>query len=202
MARWFAALAAALLLAAPARADYDSGAAAYLRGQFTRAFEAWQPLAEAGHPRAQLALGKLYAEGRGVEKDEKTAFAWFRKAADQDLVEAQLRVGEAYLYGTGTPADPKAAADWFKRASDKGDMQARFTLAAMYMSGTGVERGFIPNDPELPLPLAQVHPIADVVKVDYFLPGCPPSADAIWKFFTELIGGRTPRLGHGLLRYD
>jgi len=60
----------------------------------------------------------------------------------------------------------------------------------------------IPNDPELPLPLNQVHPIHEVVHVDYFLPGCPPSADAIWTFMNDLIAGRTPHLGHGLMRYD
>jgi NAD-reducing hydrogenase small subunit len=60
----------------------------------------------------------------------------------------------------------------------------------------------IPNDPELPLPLNHVHPIHEVVHIDYFLPGCPPSGDAIWAFLTELLAGRTPHLGHGLLRYD
>lgn len=60
----------------------------------------------------------------------------------------------------------------------------------------------IPNDPELPLPLNQVHPIHEVVHVDYFLPGCPPSGDAIWTFLTELLAGRTPELGHGLIHYD
>ena len=60
----------------------------------------------------------------------------------------------------------------------------------------------VPNDPELPLPLNQVHPIHEVVHVDYFLPGCPPSGDAIWSFLTDLIAGRTPQLGHGLMHYD
>jgi NAD-reducing hydrogenase small subunit len=60
----------------------------------------------------------------------------------------------------------------------------------------------IPNDPELPLPLNQVHPIHEVVHVDYSLPGCPPSADAFWSFLTDLIAGRTPHLGHGLIHYD
>ena len=81
-------------------------------------------------------------------------------------------------------------------------IDVRDVLASVYLSGRGVERGFIPNDPELPLPLAQVHPIRDVVKVDYSLPGCPPSAAAIWQVLTDLIAGRTPHLGHGLLRYD
>jgi NAD-reducing hydrogenase small subunit len=60
----------------------------------------------------------------------------------------------------------------------------------------------VPDDPELPLPLNKVRPIHEVVHVDYFLPGCPPSADAFWAFLTDLMAGRTPHLGHGLLRYD
>ena len=60
----------------------------------------------------------------------------------------------------------------------------------------------IPNDPELPLILNQVHPIHEVVHVDYFLPGCPPSADAFWSFLNDLMAGRTPHLGHGLMHYD
>ncbi|WP_119352665.1 NADP oxidoreductase [Azohydromonas sediminis] len=60
----------------------------------------------------------------------------------------------------------------------------------------------VPNDPELPLPLARVHPIHEVVHVDHFLPGCPPSADAIWACITALLAGRAPTLGHGLIRYD
>jgi NAD-reducing hydrogenase small subunit len=47
-----------------------------------------------------------------------------------------------------------------------------------------------------------VHPLHEVVKIDYFLPGCPPPADAIWKFLTDLMAGRTPHLGHGLIHYD
>ena len=62
--------------------------------------------------------------------------------------------------------------------------------------------GQIPNDPELPLPLDKVHPLHEVVKIDYFIPGCPPSADAIWKFLTDLIAGHEPELGHGLIHYD
>ena len=48
----------------------------------------------------------------------------------------------------------------------------------------------------------KVHPLHEVVKIDYFLPGCPPSGDAIWKFLTDLIAGRTPHLSHELMHYD
>jgi len=60
----------------------------------------------------------------------------------------------------------------------------------------------VPNSPELPLALDKVYPVNEVVRVDYSLPGCPPSGDAIWKFLTDLILGRMPRLEHSLLHYD
>jgi NAD-reducing hydrogenase small subunit len=76
-------------------------------------------------------------------------------------------------------------------------------LEQVYHTGHGTVPGSqIPNDPELPLLLNQVHPVHEVVKIDYFLPGCPPSGDTIWKFLTDLLAGRTPTLGHGLLAYD
>ena len=75
-------------------------------------------------------------------------------------------------------------------------------LQEVYLTETSLARGMIPNDAELPLPLDKVHPIHEVVKVDYFLPGCPPPADAFWKLLTDLLAGRTPTLGHGLLHYD
>lgn len=76
-------------------------------------------------------------------------------------------------------------------------------LAAVYQTDPGLAKNArIPDDPELPLPLNKVHPIHEIVIVDYFLPGCPPSGQAIWKFLLDLIEGRTPQLGHGLLRYD
>ncbi len=37
-------------------------------------------------------------------------------------------------------------------------------------------------------------PLHEVVKVDAFLPGCPPPADAIFFALTELAAGRTPDL--------
>ena len=75
-------------------------------------------------------------------------------------------------------------------------------LREVYETELGLASGGIPNDPELPLPLDKVHPLHEVVKIDYFLPGCPPSADAIWAFVNDLLAGRTPHLGHGLLHYD
>jgi NAD-reducing hydrogenase small subunit len=75
-------------------------------------------------------------------------------------------------------------------------------LREAYLDGIGVENPMIPNDPELPLLLNQVHPIHEVVKIDYSLPGCPPSADVFWKFLTDLIAGKEPGLDYELVHYD
>jgi NAD-reducing hydrogenase small subunit len=75
-------------------------------------------------------------------------------------------------------------------------------LEESYVSGVGIHNPGIPNDPEIPLLLNQVHPIHEVVKVDYFLPGCPPSADAIWTFLTQLLAGKPIALPYRQIHYD
>lgn len=44
----------------------------------------------------------------------------------------------------------------------------------------------------VPRLLEVVRPLHGVVKVDVFIPGCPPNADAIWYVLSELIAGRVP----------
>jgi NAD-reducing hydrogenase small subunit len=52
-----------------------------------------------------------------------------------------------------------------------------------------------PSEPGiLPPLLDQVTPVHSVVRVDLFLPGCPPSADLIHFVLSELVEGRTPDL--------
>ncbi len=58
-----------------------------------------------------------------------------------------------------------------------------------------------PSQPGVVPPLLdRVRPIHEVVDVDVFLPGCPPSADLIHFVLSELVAGRTPDL-HDQLRY-
>jgi NAD-reducing hydrogenase small subunit len=60
----------------------------------------------------------------------------------------------------------------------------------------------IPGDPELPLLLDKVYPCHEVVKIDYHLPGCPPSADTIWEALTALLSNKPLDLPYELLKYD
>jgi NAD-reducing hydrogenase small subunit len=64
------------------------------------------------------------------------------------------------------------------------------------------EDRMIPNDAELPLLLDRVYPCHEVVKIDLFLPGCPPRADLIWEALTAIIEGRPLQLTYDIFKYD
>ena len=57
---------------------------------------------------------------------------------------------------------------------------------------TDVVIGMPTGNDIIPRLLDRVLRIHDVVPVDFFLPGCPPSADAIFAFVTDLLAGRMP----------
>ncbi|HET7440513.1 MAG TPA: hypothetical protein VFJ47_04365 [Terriglobales bacterium] len=61
-----------------------------------------------------------------------------------------------------------------------------------YLENVTLEPG-VPKEVVPPL-LPQARPIHEVVPVDLFVPGCPPSAEVIWHFVSELLEGRQPEL--------
>ena len=77
-------------------------------------------------------------------------------------------------------------------------------LREAYLDGPSVDNpsGEIPNDAEIPLLLNSVFPCHEVVKIDYHLPGCPPSAEAIWQTLTALLAGKPADLPYELVKYD
>ena len=49
--------------------------------------------------------------------------------------------------------------------------------------------------------MPQARPIHEMIRVDAFLHGCPPTADQIWFAMNELLEGRMPAFSHVYLRY-
>lgn len=79
----------------------------------------------------------------------------------------------------------------------------RECLEEAFLNGPTVDGGgMIPNDPDIPILLDRVYPCHEVVKIDYFLPGCPPSADTLWAAISALLLGAKPVLPYELVKYD
>jgi NAD-reducing hydrogenase small subunit len=77
-------------------------------------------------------------------------------------------------------------------------------LEEAYLNGPTVHNPArkIPDDPEIPLLLNKVYPAHEVVKIDYFLPGCPPTADTLWEALVALLSDKPVQLPYELIKYD
>src|SRR5882672_7437271 len=75
--------------------------AAYERGDHEVALQSYRSLAEQGDALAQIKLGSIYADGKGVTRDYSEAVKWFRRAANQGNARAQFNIGTMYEHGQG-----------------------------------------------------------------------------------------------------
>jgi NAD-reducing hydrogenase small subunit len=60
----------------------------------------------------------------------------------------------------------------------------------------------IPFHEDIPKITTKVYPLHEVVKIDYFIPGCPPDGDAILKVLDDLVNDREVDLPTSMNRYD
>ncbi|MBZ5657468.1 MAG: NADP oxidoreductase [Acidobacteriia bacterium] len=75
-------------------------------------------------------------------------------------------------------------------------MRNMFPLKAVYDRAYQENVTRDPGTPTKVVPplLEKVRPVHEVVPVDVFIPGCPPSADTIFYAVSELLAGRSPEL--------
>ena len=119
-------------------ARWETGRAAYQRGEYDVAYQTLVPLAKGGDARAQTLLGYMYANGRGVAVDYGEAAGWFSRAADRGDPAAQNAIGLLSYQGRGVAKDRAAAAQWFRRSAEQGNTEAQINLASLYQLGRGV----------------------------------------------------------------
>jgi NAD-reducing hydrogenase small subunit len=77
-------------------------------------------------------------------------------------------------------------------------------LEEAYLNGPSVYNpsGVIPDNDEVPLMLDKVYPAHEVVKIDYYLPGCPPPADTLFAALVALLTDVPLELPYELIKYD
>jgi [NiFe] hydrogenase diaphorase moiety small subunit len=77
-------------------------------------------------------------------------------------------------------------------------------LEESYLNGATSEIGadIIPAHEDLPKLLNNVYPCNEVVKIDYYIPGCPPNAEHIWKVVKSILLGEKFSITHDEFKYD
>ncbi len=77
-------------------------------------------------------------------------------------------------------------------------------LEESYLNGVTSELGadIIPAHEDLPKLLNNVYPCNEVVKIDYYIPGCPPNAHHIWKVVKSILLGEEFSITHDEFKYD
>ncbi len=129
---------------ATVKADqFDEANAAYLAGNYQKAFRIFKPLAEEGSAEAQYNLGSMYFFGQGLPQDYKEARKWYRKATEQGNANAQYQLGFMYTNGLGGPRDYKEAAKWWRKAAEQGHPVAQRRLGYYYEIGKGVPKDIV-----------------------------------------------------------
>lgn len=88
----------------------------------------------------QYELGCMYDFGIGVDKDEKLAFSWYMKSAEQGYAPAQHNVAFFYESGTAVDANIDKAVFWYLKAAEQEFDQSQCSLGVLYEFGTGVKK--------------------------------------------------------------
>src|SRR5215216_636047 len=144
-------------VAAPTPGEaFRSGTQALRAGEKAKAVTALQYAAEQGHALAQWKLGRMYAEGDGVERSDLRAFEYFRRIADayaddspgtpqaRFVANAFVALGHYYLDGipdSAVRADAVRAHEMFSYAASYfRDPDAQYYLARLYLDGKGTSR--------------------------------------------------------------
>lgn len=87
---------------------------------------------------AQCQLGRRYAKGVGVVKDEPEAAKWFNLAADGGNAEAQRNLAFAHLNGRGLAKNEAEGIRRLRLAAEGADAPAQRQLGYHYATGLGV----------------------------------------------------------------
>lgn len=103
--------------------------------------------AESGDAAAQFELAQYYESEAGKARserrtlrDQKRAFDWYSRSAEQGFAKAQFNLGHMYILGQGVDQDKSQGVDWQVKAAEQGLAEAQFEIGLRYLSGAVLEQ--------------------------------------------------------------
>lgn len=111
------------------------------KSQPQKAVEMLVENSRAGHTRSIFQYACLLMRGiSGVQKNERKAFEFFLKAANDGMVTAQNNTALCFEQGVGIEKNMEQAAYWYEKAAKGGHAPAMESIAYCYRHGSGVEK--------------------------------------------------------------
>ena len=120
--------------------ELEDGFIAFKAGSYEKALRLWLPMAEKDNADAQYNIGILYMKGLGVEKNEKTAFIWYKRSAANGNTDAMYNLGTMYNQGRVVVRSTKDAVKWWKMSAELGNAAGQFNLGVVYAYGRRVKQ--------------------------------------------------------------
>lgn len=153
---------------------------------FEQAFTLLRAESQNGNVLAVFDLGRMYADGLGVEIDTGKAQAYYAQALKGfEILEhrkpwkyLEYRIGKMHSQGLGTEQDYEVSADWFTKSANQKYKFAEYSLGGQYLRGQGVEQS---NEKAFELYLRsakQGFPYADFEVAKMFRDGVGTEKDA------------------------
>jgi TPR repeat protein len=115
--------------------DYQQARSAYAAGDYTKAYQLFQGLAESGDTKAQYDLSLMYIQGIGTKQNIEQGLVWLNRAAEKGNIEAMLELGVLYQKIDTLENAPQLALYWFEKAAMAGSAVGQYNLAHIYMDG-------------------------------------------------------------------
>ena len=89
-------------------------------GHDSRELSQLEKAATEGDVQAQVRLGFMFDQGRGVRQDYAVARQWYEKAANQGNENAQFNLGVMHEIGKSVRQDRAKAKEYYGKACDQG----------------------------------------------------------------------------------
>ena len=113
--------------------EHEVASNLFEQGKYEEALTRYLVLAEAGSTTAQVFVGWMYHEGRGIRKDLDEAQRWYSKAADAGSPVGQFYLGMLYWI----EKKYRKAFEWLEKSASQGYSPAIYRLGTFYDLGEG-----------------------------------------------------------------
>lgn len=109
-------------------------------GDYKTALTQYQAEAVQGNAAAEMKLGYMYSQGKGVVADPVEGLRWYQKAADDGNPSAIQYMAAYYMVPHDGQIDYASSFKWYKVCAEQGTAGCELVLSIYYENSLGVEQ--------------------------------------------------------------